>query len=195
MLYLKKTWFQSRHAENMTRMEQEVIWNLLKAVCGYCLRYSRCPNDFSLQSSVCSIFKTITPFFQAGAFQEREYSQTLMGAVLRRVCLDILLQILIGFSTSGFSWGDLEAGEPSFLKKIFILSHVINVYINYSLIQLYLVYYIKFQCCIYCYCQSRSSPLMQRKSCFAMDIFNFQICFMPFCKQLKKKQNFQIGCL
>uniref|UniRef100_A0A9L0JNR2 ATP-dependent RNA helicase n=1 Tax=Equus asinus TaxID=9793 RepID=A0A9L0JNR2_EQUAS len=49
----------------MTRMEQEVIWNLLKAVCGYCLQYSRCPSDFSLQSSVCSIFKTITPFFQA----------------------------------------------------------------------------------------------------------------------------------
>lgn len=52
-----------------------------------------------------------------------------MGAILRKVCLDIQLQILISFLICGFSWGDLEVGEL-FLKTIFILTHIVNIYIN-----------------------------------------------------------------
>ena len=61
VFYVEKTWFQSKHAESTTRIEQDV-WNLLKfAVLAACrVTVSLATSAYGIR---CGIFKIITPLF------------------------------------------------------------------------------------------------------------------------------------
>ena len=61
MFCLKKTWFQSKSAKTMTSVEQEIAWNLLKAVFSWCLQCNSSTSKLIRMQPI----EDLHPFFQA----------------------------------------------------------------------------------------------------------------------------------